>query len=63
MPSSGQIGYRRTLNGKVKTLPYGCGCKLFEDCFECPYPECMIDRAKGILKQRLVKEFGKDNYC
>ena len=39
--ASGQIGHRKTLNGKKKEILYGNGCpKHPESCFTCPLFDC-----------------------
>ena len=26
------------------------GCRLYPDCFSCPYPDCITDRIPSLLK-------------
>jgi len=39
--AAGQVGHRRkTKNGKVKYL-HGLGCEKHDDCFTCPFDDCV----------------------
>jgi len=43
--SGGQVGHRKTRNGKVIQLLHGNGCKKGGDnCFECKLPDCVYNR-------------------
>jgi len=42
----GTVGHRRhTKNGEVKYL-YGLGCKAHDNCFTCPFPDCLLRSLK-----------------
>jgi len=37
----GQVGHRKTMNGRAVKYLHGNGCKEGgPSCFECPFPDC-----------------------
>lgn len=42
-PMCYELGYRRTESNTKDgtTYPHGLGCAEWDNCFTCPYPECL----------------------
>jgi len=42
-----------------KSLMYGNGCRLFDDCLSCPLPDCVWDISMNAKKQEEVIKLWK----
>lgn len=39
---------------KPNMLIYGNGCRLFDDCLNCPLPDCVWEKSMNIKRQEQV---------